>query len=524
MKLRSPSLFWTFAGAFLGVALLGAFLQGVVVIDFLRTVARRTSGLDVVVNRASSEIAAALAVRPDADVTPILAAQQRSLSDAVVTFRDAEGGMHFASPEAAFGPPFDGHGPPPDRAAGPDRRSPPPDFAAGPDRRPPPPDFAAGPGQRPPSSDGGPPPFDRRGARFPPGMGPRPGGPQPLAVSQRVVVGDRVLGEVMAWQLGPPPVARVGTLTRFLLLLPLALVLASVAGLLLFRGVLGRLRVLQGLAGRVAAGDLDVRVPVPGGDEIGQLGAALNRMTEHLSVARRTVLRSDAERRQLFADISHELATPLTSIRGYAETLLEPTIATSAPERERYLGYIHAAAQRMDLLIQDLLELTRLEGGTAALQRERLDWAALCRNTLESFAARFETAGIGLHWRGDVVETWIDADGRRMEQVIDNLLVNALNYVPRGGQVWVSIDSAAAPARHRLIVADDGPGFRDTDLPHVFDRFYRGEPAQAVSGSGLGLAIVQEIVRRHGGSIRATNQSTGGASIEVELPAASAPI
>ena len=187
-----------------------------------------------------------------------------------------------------------------------------------------------------------------------------------------------------------------------------------------------------------------------------------------------------------------------------------------------FLEHIHGASQRMDLLIRDLLELTRLEAGTSSLASERIDWVALCRNTVEGFGGRFHGAGLQLCWTEPPREAWIHADGRRMEQVIDNLLVNALRYVPRGHTVWLSIRpiGEGPTASYRLAVADDGPGFPVQDLPHVFDRFYRGGNPHSTGGSGLGLAIVQEIVRRHGGFVRAANRPPNGASIEVDLPAA----
>ena len=131
-------------------------------------------------------------------------------------------------------------------------------------------------------------------------------------------------------------------------------------------------------------------------------------------------------------------------------------------------------------------------------------------------------AGLTVAWRGAPAEAWVDADGRRLEQVLDNLLVNALRYVPSGGTIELSI-VAAAPDRWRLTVTDDGPGLPAETLPYVFDRFYRADQRSASAvddnGSGLGLAIVREIVERHGGSVRATERPPHGLTIAVELPA-----
>ena len=293
----------------------------------------------------------------------------------------------------------------------------------------------------------------------------------------------------------------------------------------MFRAVVRRLRALEALATEVSGGNLGARVSDPGSDEIGRLAQSLNNMTASLADAREKILASDGQRRQLLADITHELATPLTSIRGYAETLLEPSVPISDEERATYLGDILHESKRMDLLINDLLELTRLEAGAITLGREHLDWVALCRNMVARFQPRFREAALTLEFSASAREAWVDADGRRLEQVIENILMNAIRYVPQGGSVSVSVtrDASIASNSCRMTVADDGPGFLPADLPHVFDRFYRASTARSTSGSGLGLAIVQEIVRRHGGQVHAENAQPHGARIYVDLPAVSAP-
>jgi signal transduction histidine kinase len=243
----------------------------------------------------------------------------------------------------------------------------------------------------------------------------------------------------------------------------------------------------------------------------------MNVMTESLSEARQRIEVSDQQRKQLLADISHELATPLTSIRGYTETLLEPQVPVSDEERATFLQNILEESKRMDLLIQDLFDLTRLESGTIEMEKVRLDWGDLCRNTLARFQSRFGKAGLTIQWAGSEEPAWVLADGRRLEQLLENLLINALRYVPSGGTVSVTVDPA--DDHYRLTVSDDGPGFPAEDLPHIFDRFYRADTARTSPGSGLGLAIVQEIARQHGGQVRAENRAPHGATISVELPA-----
>ncbi len=387
-----------------------------------------------------------------------------------------------------------------------------------------------------------------------PGDGPRPGeGPgegarrgafrffRPEVLARRNVMrGDVNLGEVFVVRPGRPPAGpgQPGSPTP-LLVLPIALIASAFAGLVLVRILVRRLRAMETLAARVADGDLSVRIGDKSGDEIGRLAERLDLMTERLSEARTRLEEAGNQRRQLFADITHELATPLTSIRGYTETLLDPGVPLSEEERSRYLRSVQEESRRLDRLISDLFELARLEAGASPLALEPIDWASLCRNTLERFEPRFQSSGLKLVWGESVPAAVIEADGRRMEQALENLLVNALRYVQRGGAVTVALTKAAGgpgdrgpaargpgggaaprgPGRYRLTVSDDGPGLPPEELPRVFERFYRAAGTREQGGSGLGLAIVREIVERHGGTARAEALSPHGLSIQLEIPA-----
>lgn len=358
---------------------------------------------------------------------------------------------------------------------------------------------------------------------------PRPGRPgrNALIARRSVVRGSEVLGEVAVLHPGPPPGGpwpfRRGT---SLLFLPIALIASAIAGLVVVRLLVRRLRGLEVLAARVAEGDLSVRIRDESGDEIGRLAERLDAMTDRLAEARGRLVETDRQRRQLFADITHELATPLTSIRGYAETLLDPGVPVSDEERVRYVRGVLEEARRLDHLTSDLFDLARLEAGASPLSREALDWAALCRNTVERFEPRFRDAGLRLGWQEGPREAWVEADGHRLVQVLENLLVNTLRYVPAGGTVELALGPAPDVDRaFRLTVRDDGPGLPPDQLAHVFERFFRGAAAlrpdgeEAAEGSGLGLAIVREIVERHGGRVHADARAPHGLVIHVDLPA-----
>jgi signal transduction histidine kinase len=360
------------------------------------------------------------------------------------------------------------------------------------------------------------------------GLPAREGEPPPreLIVRRPVMRGSERLGEVVVMrplrQRGWPT---SGGSATALLFVPIALI-PVILGLMMVRVLVRRLRAMETLAARVAEGDLSARIGDTSGDEIGRLAERLDRMTERLLEARTRVEETEQQRRQLFADITHELATPLTSIRGYAETLLDPAVSVSDDERGRYLRGVLEESRRLDRLIRDLFELARLEAGASALTLEPLDWAALCRNTVERFRPRFREAGLSLLWRESAEQAWIEADGHRTEQVLENLLANALRYVPSGGTVELAL--APVPGRDdrfRLTVSDDGPGLPPEDLAHAFERFYRATGARVAGaardagGSGLGLAIVREIVERHGGTVGAETREPHGLAIIIELPA-----
>jgi len=361
-----------------------------------------------------------------------------------------------------------------------------------------------------------------------PGAEQRPGGPRNYMVFAREPAlwkGQKV-GELISLRPTRGPMGPGSPFANALLLsLPIALAASLAVGVVIVRMLVRRLRGLELLASRVAGGDLTVRVADESGDEIGRLAERLNTMTEHLAAARRSVEEHEAQRQQLFADITHELATPLTSIRGGTETLLDPNVRMSDAERARYLDDILAASSRLDRLIRDLFEVARREAGAPPLESENLDWVALARNVTQRYVKRFESAGLELRWNDTLPEAWVRADGLRMEQVLENLLRNALRYVPSPGEVCVGISRVPGDAsRFRLTVADDGPGLPADEITHLFERFYRGRGARPRAadeerdGSGLGLAIVREIVLRHGGETRARARDPRGLVIEVDLP------
>jgi two-component system, OmpR family, sensor kinase len=332
-----------------------------------------------------------------------------------------------------------------------------------------------------------------------------------------VVVNRARVGAVIV-PLGRPP---FGVLLReFGPTLGLAAVAVLVAGTMLIAVVVfgparRRLRQVQSATERLGAGDFDVRAPAEGGDEVAELAASFNRMADELASRARALEASDRARRQLLADVSHELMTPLTAMRGYIETLTMRDLPLDAATRERYLHIIDEETRRLEGIIGDLLDLARLEGGGTPFRREAVDVTRLFERVATRHERELETRGIRLVREVDPRAAAVAGDADRLEQALQNLAANALRHTPDGGQI--SLRSQPSSGGVRITVHDSGPGIPSEHLPLIFDRFYKVDASRrAAGGSGLGLSIVKTIVERHGGTITARNDN--GALFELELP------
>lgn len=463
---------WTFTGAFLVVLLAGIVLQIVLVAGVLRPAQRhwRSTTREAIARTVASGIADALAGGEE-NVLPLLQAAAGSDRIHIVIYRDRSGEMIASHEDPGL------------------RRR------------------MRMLRHRPPGG----------GA---PGLGPPDGRLRHIFGTAPVVVDGETRGEVYVFPRRPDrPFALEGASHPWLLLLPLAAILAAIAGFLLFRALARRLAHLEDRVRRIAEGDLDVRVTGAGGDEIGRLGEAFNMMSIRLKESREQLVNADRQRRRFLADVTHDLATPLTTIRGYAETLLDPNVPKSTEEADRYLQFIQEEAERMDALVADLLELARVESGSVQLQREATDLVELVRGEVERMRPAFSDADVGIDGPESSRQR-IEAavDRRRTEQLVANLLRNALQHLGAGGSARVRVEFAGE-ATAQIVVEDNGPGFDPEDLPNVFERFYRGDRARRSGGTGLGLAIVRGIARAHGGEAIAENRQEGGARVIVRLPA-----
>ncbi|MGH2641925.1 MAG: sensor histidine kinase [Actinomycetota bacterium] len=254
-------------------------------------------------------------------------------------------------------------------------------------------------------------------------------------------------------------------------------------------------------ADRVAAGDYEARVEARGPREVQRLGAAFNAMTERLGS-------NETRRRQLLADVAHELRTPLSVIQANLEALVDGLY----PADEAHLRSVLDETKVMARLLNDLQTLSTAEAGALTLHREPTEPRALIDTAVRSFAAQASEAGVRLDTRVTESLPDIEVDRLRIGEVLSNLLSNALRHTPEGGAVTVS--AVASGGGIELAVSDTGTGVPPERLPHVFDRFSRSPDSP---GTGLGLAIARSLIEAHGGEIRAES-TTAGTTISFTLP------
>jgi two-component system, OmpR family, sensor histidine kinase MprB len=317
--------------------------------------------------------------------------------------------------------------------------------------------------------------------------------------------------ETAAIQLARPlsSVDHVLSHLRLILILLCAggIALAAALGRLAARRVLAPLgEVAQTATYITETDDLSKRLGVHADDEVGELATRFNTMLEHLESSRAALDDSMRAQRQLVADASHELRTPVTSLRTNIEVLLEGG-ELSEEDRRRLLADVVEQSEELTALVSDLIELARGDEPTAGADDVRLD------RVVEGSVARARRNAPGLRFELRAEPVTVEGFALRLERAVNNLLDNASRHSPPGGTVEVEVTDAGVRVR------DHGTGIDGADLPHVFDRFYRGANVRGQQGSGLGLAIVRQVTEQHGGSVSAANGPGGGAVFTMTLPA-----
>jgi signal transduction histidine kinase len=308
----------------------------------------------------------------------------------------------------------------------------------------------------------------------------------------------------------PPRNDFTGRVNRAIFLAALgAAAVSLVIGVVLARSLTRPLQEITRATQAVAQGDLTQQVPVRTDDELGRLATSFNQMSTDLAHSRDL-------RRQMTADIAHDLRTPLSLILGHAEALSEGVL----PPTAETFDVIHDEARRLNRLVEDLRLLSLAEAGELPLATRPVQPQSLLERAVAAYspAAQQKQVELALDAPANLPDVLADPD--RMAQVLDNLVANALRYTPENGRIQLS----ARQKNHaiQLKVQDSGPGMDATELVHVFDRFYRGDKARQrhEGGSGLGLAIAKSIVVTHNGRIWAESAPEQGAAFIIELPLA----
>jgi signal transduction histidine kinase len=300
--------------------------------------------------------------------------------------------------------------------------------------------------------------------------------------------------------------------------LGLVLLVVAGVGLLLFRRLTQRLRHMQDVVAAVEQGDFDRRMEEGADDEIGRLAACFNRMADTLDETMEELRRADRMRRELVANVSHDLRSPLASIQGYLETVHMKDGRLSPEERQRYVKTALRNARRLSDLVGELFELSKLETEQVEPAVEPFPIAELVQDVVMQYQPRAEEQAVDLQARLPERRARVEADIGLVERALSNLIDNAIHYVPEGGTVCVRVSN-----EHREVcvaVADTGPGIPEDDLPHIFERFYRVDKSRDRDrgGAGLGLAIAKTIVELHGRTLTVESTVGEGTTFRFRLP------
>ena len=361
-------------------------------------------------------------------------------------------------------------------------------------------------------------------ASLPPMLGPQPGlTPQAAVyyVALAVPAGD----VDHAWREWLPPLIGIAAL---------ALVFSALVSYLIFGSITRPVEAMTRAAEEMAGGQYGQQIPVQSQDEIGRLAMAFNHMA-------REVERAQRAQRDFMVNISHDLQTPLTSIRGFSQAIVDHAINNVAGLR-RAGQIIHQEAGTMEGILADLLDLTRLEAGQFEMAKIPVDLAYVLRGCVAKFAERAQRAAIDLTLSLPETLPMVLGDSERMAQVFGNLVDNALKFTPADGQIVVDgyvLGGAADRKRPRLdilsdagdvsvlrngqwvviTVSDTGIGIPKEEMGRIFERFYQADKSRTgKEGTGLGLSIAREIVQAHGGQITVSSQPGKGSQFHVALP------
>jgi signal transduction histidine kinase len=270
----------------------------------------------------------------------------------------------------------------------------------------------------------------------------------------------------------------------------------------------------------LAGGNYAARLNMSGSDEVAGLAAGVDSLAVRLELAEQERAALDRERRELTAAISHDLRTPLASVRAMVEAL-DDRVVDDPSDVERYYGIIRREIERLSRMIDDLFELARIDAGVLQLDLHAVSLQEVAAEVVDAMQPQGQRRGVTVELVVDGSPPDLELDGARIERAVANLVRNAIEHSPHGGRVEVRVASDRSSVA--LDVLDAGEGIGDADMAHIWERFYRAEksrnrPAESADGAGLGLAIVRGIVEAHGGSVHASSSPGSGARFTLQFP------
>jgi signal transduction histidine kinase len=300
-----------------------------------------------------------------------------------------------------------------------------------------------------------------------------------------------------------------------------SIICTGIIGLVLFFFMTKRLRRMTTAVREFERGNFEKRLPSNSRDEFGQLAATFNQMADTIVANMEELKRTDDLRRELVANVSHDLRSPLASVQGYLETILMKSDSLSDEQKRTYIDTCLNNISHLNRLVHELFELSRLEAHQVEPHFERLSISELVQDVAMKYKPEAEKKGLQFQWKIGEGLPLINADIALIDRALSNLVENAINHTDSGGEISIRPERQNS---HILVkISDTGCGIPEEDLPHIFERFYRGSRTGKRTGTGLGLAIAKKIVELHGGNISVQTKQGEGTTISFELHAASAP-
>jgi signal transduction histidine kinase len=302
----------------------------------------------------------------------------------------------------------------------------------------------------------------------------------------------------------------------FIAVAAISILVALLLGYLLSRSLVGPIRQMESRLSAIESGDFSGHVDVPNRDELGVLASEINQMNDELGRLYKELEAASRHKSEFLANMSHELRTPLNAIIGFSQVLKEQMFGDLNSKQAEYLDDILSSGQHLLNLINDILDLAKVEAGRMELQVSTFALAATLENATVMVRERAVRQGVALETEIDPSVGWLDGDERKVKQILFNLLSNAVKFTPAGGRV--TLRARAHGEMVTIAVRDTGVGIGSNEQARIFDEFYQVGPSANQEGTGLGLALTRRLVELHGGQLRVASAPGEGSTFTVSLP------